>query len=96
MHALPTDPALPAPSAAAVFQTVADGAVLLHTAHEVYYGLNAVGVEVWQLLPDSDDLAGLCTQLGRHYPDVPPDQLRADVVELLDALRAAGLVEERP
>lgn len=96
MHAPPTGKPLPVPSPAAVFQTVADGAVLLHTQHEVYYGLNAVGVEVWRLLTESDDLADLCVRLGRQYPDVLPEQLRTDVTELLDALQTAGLVVKRP
>ena len=33
---------------------VEDGAVLLHAGQEVYYGLNAVGARIWQLLPPSD------------------------------------------
>ncbi len=90
-----TEGVLPGPHGAVVFQTVSDGAVLLHTEEEVYYGLNAVAVRVWELLPDSRHLEGLCDRLSAHYPDVPLEQLRADVTELLAALERAGLVVAR-
>ena len=88
--------ALPGHHGAVVFRTVSDGAILLHTEDEVYYGLNAVGVRVWQLLPESRGLDDLCAALGRDYPDVPSAQLRDDVTELLDDLSRAGLVVPRP
>ncbi len=78
-----------------MFQTVSEGAILLHTEEEVYYGLNAVAVRVWELLPDHQDLDELCAHLSMHYPDVALDQLRNDVMELLDALQRAGLVVPR-
>ncbi|MGH7668610.1 MAG: PqqD family protein [Gemmatimonadaceae bacterium] len=86
---------LPAPHGAVVFRTVSDGAILLHTEDEVYYGLNAVGVRVWQLLPTSGDLDELCASLGGEYPDVPLAELRGDVVELLDELLRTGLLVTR-
>ena len=86
---------LPGHHGAVAFRTVSDGAILLHTEDEVYYGLNAVGVRVWQLLPESPDLDGLCGALLLEYPDVAPAELRADVTELLDALGRAGLVVPR-
>ncbi len=76
-----------------VCMPVADGAVLLHTGQELYFGLNIVGVHVWELLrPDVGDLESLCTELGARYPDVSAAELRADVAELLDALEHDGLV----
>lgn len=87
--------ALPGHHGAVVFRTVSDGAILLHTEDEVYYGLNAVGVRVWQLLPESRDLDELCGALQCEYPDVDSSELRGDVAELLDALTRAGLVVAR-
>lgn len=87
---------LPVPDPAVIFRTLPDGAVLLHTATEVYYGLNVVGARVWELLPPAVlDLDELCAQLAAEYPDADPSEVRADVVELLDELRDAGLVTER-
>ena len=87
---------LPVPDPAVIFRTLPDGAVLLHTASEVYYGLNAVGARVWELLPPAAfDLDELCARLSAEYPDADPSDIRSDVLDLLVELREAGLVTER-
>lgn len=84
---------LPRPHPDVVFRTVSDGAVLLHVREELYFGLNEVGSQVWQLLPPATaSLDELCAKLARSYGDVSPEVLRADVVELLSALEANQLV----
>lgn len=76
-----------------MFQPVADGAVLLHTADEIYFGLNAVGARVWQLLPPNCvELDELCSTLSASYPDADPAIVKADVAELLAQLRESRLV----
>lgn len=71
---------------------VADGAVLLHTSRELYFGLNGAGTRIWELLdPATRDLDALCTALAAYYPNADPVVLRADVAELLDALVDGGL-----
>jgi hypothetical protein len=72
---------------------VSDGGVLLDTAAEVYFGLNAVGMRVWQLLPPScQTLDELCATLAQTYPEVAPEELRRDVTELLAQLEQQGLL----
>ena len=84
---------LPRPHPNVLFKTVSDGAVLLHVEEEIYFGLNDVGTLIWQLLPPAcRDLNELCTRLAEVYSDVPPEVLRADVVELLNELEANQLV----
>lgn len=84
---------LPRPHPGVVFRSVSDGAVLLHMEHEVYFGLNAVGAQVWLALPPaSKDLDDLCARLAAAYPDVGADVLRADIAGLLQALRESHLV----
>ena len=94
----------PAPAAAAtplprvradvIFQSVPDGAVLLATRDEIYYGLNEVGARIWALLTGgAPSLESLCGTLHQEYPEVPVHVLRADVLELLADLAVAGLVE---
>lgn len=84
---------LPQPDPHVVFCEVAEGAVLLSTAEEVYYGLNAVGARVWSLLPPrNDSLEALCAALALEYPSVDPEELRADVAALLDDLVRSRLV----
>lgn len=76
-----------------MFREVSDGAVLLQMEDEVYFGLNTVGARIWQLLPPACvSMDDLCAQLGVAYPDVPAEQLMADVTELLGQLREAKLL----
>jgi len=85
---------LPTAKPNVVFCTVDDGAVLLSTTDEVYYGLNAVGAMVWQLLPpESTTIDDLCRKVSAAYPEVVPDAIRSDVQDLLDELLSHGLVE---
>jgi|GEM_PF-546087 len=83
---------LPRVNPAAICERVAEGAVLLHRESELYFGLNAVALRIWELLPVSKDLDELCAVLGGEYPDVDPDELRRDVIELLEELAASDLV----
>ncbi len=78
-----------------VFCEVEDGAVLLHAAQEIYYGLNHVGAEIWQLLPPATPtLADLLAALQVRYPDVAVATLQDDVEALLADLAEHGLVEQ--
>lgn len=84
---------LPLPAASVVFQRIDDGAVLFAPVTEIYFGLNEVGAKVWELLPPaSESLDDVCAKLATQYPDVPIENLRADVEELLAQLLAEGLV----
>lgn len=84
---------LPSPHPKVVSQAVSQGGVLLHTEGEVYFGLNAVGMRIWQLLPPScRTLEELCGALSQSYPEVPADMLRNDTVALLEELGRQGLV----
>ena len=84
---------LPKPHPAVLYQRISEGAILLHTEHEIYFGLNSVGVQVWEMLPPScAHLDEICAALSRQYPDVPDTDLCSDVKELLDRLTAEGLV----
>ena len=87
---------LPIPKNDVVMTPVEDGAVLFSAVDEVYYALNSVGLRVWELLPPSTwTLDELCDSLRATYPDVEPDRLRADVVELLGELVTLSLATER-
>lgn len=83
---------LPTALASVIIQPMDDGAVLFAPQSELYYGLNTVGLRVWQLLPPrTRTLEALVEALGHEYPDVPAEQLAADARELLDTLVAEGL-----
>jgi hypothetical protein len=89
---------LPTKNADVSFKKVSDGtAVLLSTRDEIYYGFNAVGAKVWELLPPKlHTFEDLCRELGNVYPDVDSATLQADMRELLDELIELGLVTPRP
>ena len=84
---MPVDRDLPVASPSVIFRELPDGAVLLSTETEIYFGLNEVGTRIWQLLPpNSSSFAELCGRLASEYPDAPLETIRTDVAELLDAL----------
>lgn len=88
---------LPAANPTVIFRTVAEGGVIFSTVDEVYYGLNAVGSRVWELLPPATEtMDELVTKLAADYPEVAPDIIRADITELLRDLESHGLVQARP
>jgi hypothetical protein len=86
---------LPAPSPGVIYRPVNDGAVLLSTEEEVYFGLNSAGACIWELLAKHETLEELTAALEEFYPDVEPDTLRNDTTDLLDDLLAHGLVQVR-
>ncbi len=59
-----------------------------------YFGLNPVGSRVWQLLATPRPVSEILATLLAEY-EVPADRCRADLVALLEKLRAAGLIEVR-
>jgi hypothetical protein len=84
---------LPTRNPKIIFKALATGAVLYSPQDEVYFGLNPVGVRVWELLPPvTQQLDEVCRTLQSEYPDAPAEMIRADVAELLEELEKLGLV----
>lgn len=84
---------LPTRNPKVIFKALATGAVLYSTQDEVYFGLNPVGVRVWELLPPAHQtLDEVCRVIASEYPDAGEDVIRADVAELLDELVKLGLL----
>lgn len=75
----------------ALFQEINNEAVILDLASSCYFGLDGVGVRLWQLLEQSPSLQAACDRLLEEY-DVSVDQLEKDVVALISAMAEAGLV----
>lgn len=88
------DPSRAAPCRAesVVYNRVSEGAVLLSTEEEVYYGLNETGARAWETLDEAETVGDLVRVLEERYPEVDSEVLRADLEELLDDLRRHGLV----
>lgn len=75
----------------ALAQPVQDETVLLDLKSAQYFGLNEVGGRVWALLAEGLDLTAVRDQLLDEF-DVTLDVLEPDLVGLLQALVAEGLV----
>ena len=73
-------------------QELAGETVLLDLASESYFGLDAVGTRVWQLLNEGAGQKELIDTLLEEY-EVEREVLEKDVAELLDRLSEAGLIK---
>jgi hypothetical protein len=79
------------PSPDVLHQELGGETVLLNLANEQYFGLDAVGTRVWQLLVETRRAPDVMARLQQEF-DVTPEQLQADLRALLSELVDAGLV----
>ncbi len=77
-----------------LFQEVGGEAVLLNLGSESYFGLNEVGTRIWALLGEGNSLQHVFDILCAEY-DVTPEQLKSDLLSLVDEMAKAGLVQVR-
>jgi hypothetical protein len=78
-----------------VERSIEDGAVLVDMTSGRCWELNRLGVEVWSLLSNGQDLQGICDLLAGRY-SVVPATLMSDVIDLARTLLTAQLVDLRP
>ena len=79
------------PSKNVLTQEVSGEMVLMDLSSEQYFGLDAVGTRIWNLLDQGTAPADLLSILLREY-EVEQQQLESDIEELLRQLLEAGLV----
>ena len=77
-----------------VFQELDGEAVLLNMRTGIYFGLNAVGTRIWQLLSEHGEVQTVTTMLLDQY-NVSEDQLRNHLSDFIEKLKSKGLVEVR-
>ena len=68
--------------------------VILNLENGVYYGLNAVGARIWQMLEEPRSVKEICSSLLAEY-DIDPHVCETQLFELLHDLASNGLVEVR-
>jgi hypothetical protein len=73
------------PSPDVLLQELDGEAVLLNLQSGKYFGLNAVGLRMWQLLVASASVEAACAQLAGEF-DVDAQVLRDDLQRLLSEL----------
>lgn len=72
-----------------------DGAVVMMSLEQgKYYGLDAVGSRIWQLVGAPIEIGELCRRLLAEF-DVDAERCERDVIEFLEGLEREGLVEVR-
>lgn len=70
-----------------------DGEVLMMDGHAgVYYGLDAVGGQIWQYLVAPMTIPDLVERLAAQY-EVEPERCTRDVTALIDQLSARNMVK---
>jgi hypothetical protein len=71
---------------------VGDETVILDLSRGMYFSLDPVGAQIWQLLTEGQQMDSIVsTLLGRY--EVAEDQLRQDVSSLMDELVSRGLLQ---
>lgn len=78
-----------------LFQTLDGSAAVLNMETEHYYGLDAVGTQIWKALETTDTVGSAIQSLLSHY-EVDAEQLRQDTIELINGLVSAGLLIVTP
>jgi Coenzyme PQQ synthesis protein D (PqqD) len=69
--------------------------VVLDLSSGRYFGLNAVGTRVWQLIQQGQPVDGLIRAVTAEY-DADVDAVERDVLALLEDLKLRGLIVEPP
>jgi PqqD family protein of HPr-rel-A system len=82
-----------APSAHAVESPVGDETVILHLVKGTYYGLDAVGTQIWALLKEGLAPREICRRLEAEYK-IDQAEIEADARAFLTDLEANGMLED--
>lgn len=75
-----------------VFSNLGSEAVILNLENGVYYGLNPVGVSIWQIIQTPHTVRAICQSLVMRF-DVAPDRCEREVLVLLNKMAHAKLIE---
>lgn len=76
-----------------IFSELDREAIILDMPSGIYYGLNAVGKSIWQLIQEPHSISEIVTSLRTDYPTVSPQTCEQDVIELLTDLQSHNLIE---
>jgi hypothetical protein len=69
-----------------------DESAILNMKNSVYYGLDAVGTRVWNLLRQPRSVREVCDTILAEY-EVDPDRIQRDLLALLAEMKSEGLIE---
>ena len=76
-----------------VFAQEVDGEmVLLDMNSENYFGLDAVGTDIWQAMQENESLTDVLAVLLDQY-EVEEEVLKKDLLDFVEKLQESGLIE---
>lgn len=78
-----------------LFQEIEGEGVLMNTATEHYFSLDAMGVTIWRLLSADPAIQATRAKLLETY-EVSPETLEKDLTAFISALVDAGLIVPEP
>lgn len=71
---------------------VGEETVILDLASGTYFGLDAVGARIWQLLTEGRSSAEVCDTMLAEF-EVSRDEFERDLFDLLSTLADKGLIQ---
>lgn len=74
-----------------VFAEMGDETVLMSLEQSEYFGLDAIGTRIWELLEQPMTVAELCDRLVQSYA-VQPDVCQQDTLGFLQELHEAKII----
>ncbi|MBL0141403.1 MAG: PqqD family protein [Betaproteobacteria bacterium] len=74
-----------------LFQELQGEGVLLNLNSGMYFGLDAVGTRIWQLIAEQEQLGEVARLIEEEF-DVSPEQCASDLLALVAWLGSQGLV----
>jgi Coenzyme PQQ synthesis protein D (PqqD) len=77
------------------FRTIDDEGVVLDLATGTYFGLNASGTRMWQLLAEHGSLRKVAAALAREF-DARPATLERDLLAFVEHLASRDLIRVVP
>lgn len=77
-----------------VSSRIGDEVAILGLDRGVYYGLNASGARIWELLQQPIRVRDIHTTLTEEY-EVDAEAAKGDLLEVLNRLLESGLIERR-
>jgi len=77
-----------------ISSSLGEEAVILELTQGVYYGLNAVGARIWELLKEPRTAGEIRDVILDEY-DAEPEAVTRDLLGLLTELADRGLIEVR-
>ena len=75
-----------------VSSELADEAIILDLESGTYFGLDATGARIWQLIQEETTVEAVRDQLLREY-EVSAERCERDLLDLLQELREHGLIQ---